>query len=135
LSAFGYIFNTALETVPVEADVTFNSNGITTAGITHAPGTSQIVVSSAGNYQVTFSVSSVEPNQFALFVNGLAVAGSVYGSGAGTQQNTGQVILTLAAGDVLTLRNHTSLLPITLLSVIAGLQTNVNASILIEKLN
>jgi hypothetical protein len=83
---------------------------------------------------VTFSVSSVEPNQFALFVNGALVMGTVYGSGAGTQQSYGQAIITLAADDVLTLRNHTSSAAVTLQTLAGGTQTNVNASILIEKL-
>jgi hypothetical protein len=121
--------------VPLEADVTFDTNGILTPGITHAPGTSAIVVTVAGDYEVTFSVSSVEPSQFALFLNGAPVAGTVYGSGAGTQQNNGQAIIAIAAGDVLTLRNHTSAAAVTLQTLAGGTQTNVNASIVITKLN
>ncbi|HEY4384350.1 MAG TPA: hypothetical protein VGN34_07755, partial [Ktedonobacteraceae bacterium] len=82
-----------------------------------------------------YSVSGVEPNQFALFVNGIQqAAGTVYGSGSGTQQNSGQAIIALSAGDVLTLRNHTSAAAVTLQTGAGGTQTNVNASILIEKL-
>ena len=80
-------------------------------------------------------MSGSEPNQFALFRNGAEVPGTVYGSGAGTQQNNGQVILTIAAGDVLTLRNHTSAAAVGLASVVGGTQANVNASIVIKKLN
>jgi hypothetical protein len=58
----------------------------------------------------------------------------VYGSGAGTQQDNGQVILTLSAGDVLTLVNHSSAAAVTLQTLAGGTQTNVNASLLIEKL-
>nr|WP_246869629.1 hypothetical protein [Priestia megaterium] len=50
----------------------------------------------------------VESNQYALFLNGAPVVGTVYGSGAGTQQDNGQAIIAIAAGDVLSLRNHTS---------------------------
>jgi hypothetical protein len=83
---------------------------------------------------VQFSVSGVEPGQFALFVNGAAAPGTVYGSGAGTQQDNGQVILTLSASDVLTLVNHSSAAAVTLQTLAGGTQTNVNASLLIEKL-
>jgi hypothetical protein len=121
--------------IPIEADVPFDSNGILTPGITHAPGASQIQITVAGNYEVTYSVSGVEPNQFALFVNGAQVMGTVYGSGAGTQQNGGQVILTLSVNDVLTLRNHSSAAGVTLQTLAGGTQTNENASILIKKLN
>ncbi|BBH23675.1 hypothetical protein Back11_50200 [Paenibacillus baekrokdamisoli] len=43
----------------------------------HAPGTTQIAVTNPGNYEVTFSVSGVEPGQFALFLNGALITTSV----------------------------------------------------------
>ncbi|MGE1143794.1 BclA C-terminal domain-containing protein, partial [Bacillus pumilus] len=135
LAEFAYVYNLSAETVALEAPVIFDSTGITTAGITHAPGTSQIIVTNPGNYEVTFSVSGVEPNQFTLFVNGAPVTNTVYGSGAGTQQNNGQAILALAAGDTLTLVNHTSTAAVTLQTLAGGTQTNVNASIIIKKLD
>ena len=118
----------------IEADITFDTNGPLTSGITHAPGAAGIAIVNAGTYLVTFSVSGVEPNQFAIFDNGLLVAGTVYGSGAGTQQNVGQAIITIAAGDVLTLRNHSSAAGVTLQTLAGGTQANVNASVTIEKL-
>jgi len=119
----------------VEADVPFSANGIGTAGITHTPGSADIVFAAGGVYKVTFSVSGAEPNQFALFVNGSVIAESVYGSGAGTQQNNGQAILVILAGDILTLRNHMSAAAVTLASVVGGTQANVNASVLIQQLD
>ena len=121
--------------MPIEATVTFDSNGVITPGIIHAPGTDSILVTVAGDYEITFSVSGVEPNQFALFDNGAPIAGTVYGSGAGTQQNTGQVIVTLAAGDVITLVNHSSASAVILQTLAGGTQTNVNASIVIKLLS
>jgi hypothetical protein len=92
-------------------------------------------LSNAGTYRVAFSVSGAEPSQFALFVNAALVPGSVYGSGAGTQQNNGQVMLVLAAGDSLALVNYSSAAAVTLPSVAGGTQANVNASVSIEKLD
>lgn len=134
LSAYGYVFNEGAQVVPTEAEVTFDSNGVLN-GIIHATGTSQIQVVNAGDYKVTFSTSGVEPSQFSLFRNGVPVPGTVYGSGAGTQQNLGQVIVTLGAGDVLTVRNHTSSAAVTLQTLAGGTQTSVNASVAIEKLD
>jgi hypothetical protein len=131
----GFIYNISAQTVPIEADVIFDTNGILSPGITHTPGTTQIAVTNPGNYEVTFSISGVEPNQFALCLNGLQVAGTVFGSGAGTQQNNGQAIITLAAGDVLTLRNHSSAAAVTLQTLAGGTQINVNASVVIKKLS
>jgi hypothetical protein len=131
----GFIYNVGAQTVAVEADVIFDSNGFLSSGITHTPGATQITVIGAGNYEVTFSVPGVEPNQFALFLNGAQVTGTVYGSGAGTQQNNGQAIIALAANDVLTLRNHSSAAAVTLQTLAGGTQTNVNASVVIKKLS
>jgi hypothetical protein len=123
--------------VPLETAVTFDNNGIGTAGFTHGLGSSDITVINQGVYKVTFSVSGTEPCQFALFINGVVVAESVYGSGAGTQQDTGQVILALNANDVITLVNHTSAAAVTLAASppIGGTATTVNASVLIQQLN
>jgi hypothetical protein len=121
--------------VPIDlTPVTFDSNG-PLLGITHAPGNAGIVVTSAGTYSIRFSVSGVESGQFAIFVNGAPAAGTVYGSGAGTQQDDGQALITLSANDVLTLVNHSSASAVTLQTLAGGTQTNVNASILIEELS
>ncbi|MFJ7637817.1 hypothetical protein [Peribacillus sp. NPDC097225] len=89
-------------------DVTFDTTGITTPGITHTAPSTDITVTTPGTYEVTFSVSTLEPNQFGLLVNDTLVPGSVYGSGSGSQEITGQALVTLADGDVLTLRNVTN---------------------------
>jgi hypothetical protein len=120
--------------VPIEADITFDTNGRMTPGFTHAPGTTGIQVISAGDYKLTFTTLGVEPSQMALMVNGSLVPGSIYGSGAGTQQNSGQVIVALSAGDVLTIRNHSSSAAVTLQTLSGGTQTNTNASVAIERL-
>ncbi|MGG4143321.1 hypothetical protein ABEW34_09325 [Paenibacillus algorifonticola] len=131
----GVIYNVGAQTVPVETDVIFDSNGILSPGIKHDPGTAQIAVSNLGQYEVAFSVTCVEPNQFALFLNGTLVTGTVYGSGADTHQNNGQAIIALTAGDVLTLRNHSSAAAVGLKTLAGGKQPNVNASVVIKKLS
>ena len=135
LEAYAYIYNLGAQVVPIEADVTFDTNGLVTPGITHAPGTSGLQVVNAGDYKISFSTSGVEPNQMALYVNGALVPGTIYGSGAGTQQNTGQVIVALSSGDVLTVRNHSSSSEVTLQTLAGGTQTSTNASVAIELLN
>ena len=135
LSEYAYIYNLDAEVVPLEADITFSTNGIITAGITHAPGTSLITIVNPGNYSVWFNITGVEPNQFTLFQNGSPVAGSTYGSGAGTQINSGMVIITAAAGDALTIRNHTSAAAVTLQTLAGGTQINTNASVIIQKIS
>jgi hypothetical protein len=69
----------------------------------------------------------------AVFIDGDVVAGSTYGSGAGTQQNNGQATVVVADGDVLTIRNHSSGAAVGLASGIGGTLANVNASVSIER--
>jgi hypothetical protein len=127
---FGYIYNLTAQSIAVEAAVPFDSNG-PLSGITHPAGSPSITVTNGGTYAITFSVSGTEPNQFALFINGVAAPSTIYGSGAGTQQNTGPTILILGAGDVITLVNHSSAAAVTLASVVGGTQANVSASVTI----
>ncbi|MFJ7829397.1 hypothetical protein ACIQXU_04195 [Peribacillus sp. NPDC097284] len=89
-------------------DVTFDTNGTITPGITHTAGSPDITVTTPGTYEVTFSVTPQQTSQFGLTLNGALVPGSVYGSGSGSQEITGQALVTLADGDVLTLRNVTN---------------------------
>ncbi|KGK91493.1 hypothetical protein DP73_03555, partial [Desulfosporosinus sp. HMP52] len=135
LAEFAYIYNLGLQVVPLEADVLFSDNGVIVGSIAHAPGTAPIILGTAGTYSVWFNVAGVEPNQFTLFQNGVPVAGATYGSGAGTQPNPGMVIITAAAGDVLTLRNHTSAAATTLQTLAGGTVSNADASILIQKIS
>ena len=121
-------------TVAQNADVPFDTNGAMTGAVTHVINTPTITIVSAGTYVVTFSVSGSEPNQFALFVNGIPAAGTTYGSGAGTQQNTGRAVLVLGAGNTLTLRNFVSPAAVTLAPFVGGAGPNVMASVLIEGL-
>jgi Collagen triple helix repeat (20 copies) len=135
LAQYAYIYNTSGEVVPLESGVTFDTHGVLTSGIVHAAGDAGITLVDAGVYKVSFSVSVTEPNQMTLFVGGVPTAGATYGSGAGTQQNSGQVIVMAAAGAVVTVRNHSSAAAIGLATPIGGTQPTANASILIEKLD
>ncbi|MBK5231612.1 MAG: collagen-like protein [Thermoleophilia bacterium] len=135
-SEYAYIYNLDPEVVPIAADVTFSTNGpIGSTLVSHTPGTATITVNTSGVYEIGFSVSGVEPNQFTIFVNGIAVPGSTYGSGAGTQQNTGVTMVALLAGDAVTLRNFSSAAAVTLQTLAGGTETNVNASMTFLRLS
>ena len=131
-TVFAYIYNLTEQTVAVDTAVVFDSTGLI-SGISHKG--SDVVISSSGLYLITYSVSGTEPNQFAFFKSGRLLDGSIYGSGAGTQQNNGQIIVELRAEDIVTLVNVTGATAIGLASKIGGDQVNVNASITILKLN
>jgi hypothetical protein len=130
LQAYAYIYNQSAQTVLNDTDVTFDSQGPSLVGFTNTPGTAPITVTNAGTYLITFSVSSSDANQFAIYVNGALAPGSVYGAGAGNQTNIGQVQIAFTDGDTFTLHNTTGA-DITLPNPIpaGGTQTTVNASI------
>ena len=130
---YAYVYNTGAETVAIESDIIFSANGPMT-GFAHTPGSTGIVVDTTGTYEVSFTVTVVEPSQFTLMDNGTALTATTYGSTVGTQEYTGQAIVDLTAGDVLSLRNHTSASSVILQTDAGGTQTNVNASVLIEQL-
>jgi hypothetical protein len=121
--------------VPLETGITFDTNGVLTSGIIHTAGDAAITVVNAGAYKISFSVSGTEPSQMAVFVNGVPAAGTIYGSGAGTQQNSGQAIVVVGAGGIVTVRSHSSAAAVTLATPIGGTQASVNASVIIEKLD
>lgn len=135
LTAYAYIYNVTAQIVAIEGDIAFSNNGVIVGGIAHTPGTAAIVLGSPGYYAVWFITAGTEANQFTLFQNGFPVAGGTYGSGAVTQPNPGMVIIAAAAGDVLTVRNHTSATAVTLQALAGGTQLNANASILIQKIS
>jgi hypothetical protein len=133
---YAYLYNAGVQTVAVEANVNLDTNGVMTSGITHTAGSASITLVNIGVYKVTFSVSGTETSQFALFNGATMVPGSLYGSGAGTQQNNGQaIVVTTIANAVLTLKNHTSSAAVGLPTAGGGTLANANASVLIQKLD
>lgn len=130
---YAYVYNTSAQTVAIATAINFDVNG-PMSGFSHSDGSPAIVALVTGTYSVDFSVSAVEPNQFAVFVNGVVVLGGTFGSGAGTQVNEGGIILNLAAGDVIILVNHTSAAAVTLQTLAGGTAVNVNAKVRIEQL-
>ncbi len=103
--------------------------------MTHTPGTAGLTFASPGVYAVAFAVAAVEPNQIALFINDVLVPGTIFGSGAGTQQNGGLAIVNVSSGDVVTVRNHTSAAAFTLQTLAGGTAQTTNASLRVEKLD
>ena len=128
LTAFAYIYNVGLQVVPVDGDIFFSNHGVIIGNFTHELGTAPIILGTAGTYSIWFNGKI-----FTLFQNGLAVAGEISCSVAGPQVNPCKVIITVHAGDVLTVKNNTIGTAVTIESSEDGLVDSANASILIEK--
>lgn len=131
---YAYIFNLGAISVAIDAPILFDNNGFMSGGFTHVASTGPIVIVNSGMFDVIFSISAAEPNQFALYINGTPVPYIIYGSGAGTQQNVGFGIFPAFTGDVIEVVNHSSAAAVTLASVIGGTQVNANAAIKIIRI-
>ncbi len=117
LAAFGYIYSLAAGTAITVAggtDVIFSDNG-PLFNVVHALATPQIIVALAGTYQIFYSIDVTAGigASIALAVNGVVNPSTPVTILAATGIVAGKAMLTLAAGDTVTLRNN-SLLAITL---------------------
>jgi hypothetical protein len=113
-------------TVVGGADVPFSNNG-PLSGVTHTAGTTTVTVPSAGEYQIDYGVTITVGvgSAIAIAVNGTVDASTNIAALVTTGKITGTAILTLAAGDVLTLRNN-SAIPFTMtLAPAVGAQLNL----------
>jgi hypothetical protein len=87
----------------------------------------------AGFYKVYFNVTGAEVNAFNVCINGAPQAGSTYGSGTGTQQNTGMCLIALADGDVVSVRSSNSPAAVTLQLAGTTTTTQVVVSVLFDR--
>lgn len=134
IAEYAYIYNTSSQFVTNGNAVMFDANGQMTSGITHNPGASFIFVNTPGTYEIQYNVISTNSNQFSVYVNGVSATGSRYGTVTSSAQNSGMVIVTLAAGDVVQLYNTGSPGSTSLPANAGGSLPAVNAGILITKL-
>jgi hypothetical protein len=144
-SEYAYVYNTSNQFVTLGASVSFNTNGPMSANITHNPGSSFIFILSSGVYKIEYSVTSLQECQFSIYHNGVSVPGSRYGTSSNNLptgpaptttgvQNTGMIIVSVTAGDVIQLNNMGSSGSTNLTTNAGGSLTAVSASILITKL-
>jgi hypothetical protein len=141
-NAFAFITDLSAQAVAADADVTFSNVG-NLFNITHAAAASGITLLQSGVYAVAFTVTSAaaeqDLQQFALRLNGAAVANSTFqqqNSAANILTLKGQAIITASAGQVLTLRN-VGANPVTLVSTAAtsaGFSASSSASIQIVRI-
>jgi hypothetical protein len=134
---YAYIYDIGpnpVSSVAAGTDVPFADNGPMTSGITYVPATGQITIATAGVYQISFIASVNEPGQLELTQDTTPLPNTLYGRATGTSEISGQAILTVAAGDVITLRNPAGNSPaLTFTPSAGGTHPDVTASITIEQ--
>ncbi|SFG57706.1 BclA C-terminal domain-containing protein, partial [Clostridium homopropionicum] len=129
LAGFGYVYQLATvadATVAGGADVPFSNNGPLT-NITHSAGTTTITVATTGVYKIFYSVSITAGvgSAIAIAVNGTVDASTPISALVATGEVSGEAILSLAAGDVITLRNDSATPLITTLAPSVGAQLTI----------
>lgn len=129
LSAYAFV-NTfasiATATVVGGADIPFSNSG-PMVGIAHTPGVTTMLIGAAGVYEIDYSVSLTGGigSQIGVAVNGVVLNASTVPVLVAAGNVSGRIMVSLASGDVLTLRNN-SATPLTLaLAPAAGAQLTV----------
>ncbi len=130
---FGYVYELATiadATIAGGADVVFSNRGPVN-GITHTAGTISVAVTSAGVYEIDYSVNITAGvgSAIAIAINGTVDASTPKSALVATGEVSGKAMVALAAGDVITLRND-SATPFTL-----SLAPGVGAQLTITKVD
>lgn len=137
---YGYFYNLEVSaTVAIAAPFPFDTDGPFTTGFLHTASptvatSAPITIVNAGVYRVEYTVTVAEARQIALYINGAVVPSTIYGAATGTVVTTGIAIITVAAGAVLTLRNHLSAAALTLVTPSGGTAANTTNSLVIMKI-
>ena len=102
VAQYGYFSRSTVGVISNNDNVPFET-ALSSPGVTQIAGA--IVLAEAGVYEVHWFVDVVEPNQFAIAVNGGVLVDSIYGQDVANDQNCGRLILNANAGSALELRN------------------------------
>ena len=121
--------------VALEGDVSFSSLHEASGVSWNIGSPTQVVVSEDGIYHTYFQLNTQTAAQFAITVNGVPDETTTYGINKGAGQLTSRSLLTLKAGDVLTVRNHSSNVgSVQITSNAGGLNTGVSALFMLYKI-
>lgn len=131
----GTFFTKVTQTVALEGDIVFdtfsNVNGLTWNGT--AP--TQVTIKEDGVYKLFFVINTNTSAQFAMTVNGVAVETTTQGANKGAGQISSRSLLALKKNDIVTVRNHSSLLgPVVISQNAGGLQASVAAILTVFKI-
>jgi hypothetical protein len=113
-------------TVVGGADVPLSNNG-PLAGVTHTAGATTVTVPTAGVYQIDYNINITAGigSAIAIAVNGTVDPSTPITALVAVGEVSGTAMLTLAAGDVLTLRNNSAVALTLSLAPNVGAQFNV----------
>ena len=127
----GCFYSKIMQTINVESDVVWD-NAQNVNGVLFNPSGSdptQIQILEEGVYRFFCELHVEKPSQIAFVLNGVPIQSSVQGTNKGASLLTARLLLKCNAGDIISVRNHTSAQPI-LLTTNAGGGLAANSAIL-----
>jgi len=135
LLEYAYIYSILSQVVAGGASIPMEQNGLISPGVTHSMiiDQDQVIVAVAGIYRIEVSVVSDGTMFFAIAINGVIQPQSEYGSSVGGSIACGTCLVTVAAGDIITVVNYA---PQSVnLSNSSSDNTRISASILLQQVN
>ena len=122
-------------TVAPGTDVSFPQDGPTSGAEITRIDDSSFNLGPIGTYQVLFQVSTTEPGQLLLTLNGADLAYTVVGRAGGTTQIVGMALVeTTAVNSILTVRNPAGNTPALTITPNAGGTRSVSAHLVITQI-
>jgi hypothetical protein len=106
--AFGSFYANNPQAVILAGSVRFDANNAALLNIEHDPRSSQVIIRKSGLYKVIATVQTIEPSQFAIYINDILDGSTVVGINVGDNQLVSRQIMSLHKHDVLTVRNYLS---------------------------
>ena len=119
VTSYMAVSNDVLQELTVDSPLDWNNTSFK-RNILHVNGTTTFQISEDGVYEIYSSVSSYEPAQLALFVNGSPNMATLFGRDSGGGRLGINQLIKLYKGDVLTLNNYQSHSALLSTSVNAG---------------
>jgi len=131
---FASIYSDVDQTVALESPVIYNKTKILNNATANLA-LGEIVINKSGYFDVSFVSGPKQASQITVFVNGNPIVASTTGTNKGANQLHLNIILSLKSGDVISIRNHTSLVgAVDFGSDAGGLISGVSASFLLFKI-
>ncbi len=121
-------------TIAPGGSVTFPNAGPNSSNGIIGLNSTNFLLSDAGTYMVSFTVTVNEPGQLALNINGAIIPYSVFGRSAGSSQITGQALITVISNSTLTVDNPPGSSWALTIPPFAGGTTPVAASLIITRI-
>jgi hypothetical protein len=122
-------------TVAANAPVAFPQDGPASGGIAVRVDAFSFTVVNAGDYEVSWQVSFTEAGQLQLALNGAGLPDTVIGRATTTNQGSGNTIVTIGAGQVLSVINPAGNPTALTITTDAGGTHSVSATLSIKRLS